>query len=118
MPTEDELDSLAQELIPMLDEVIALSEETTVMPELDVPDDFVPPPIRLGDEGVMLSAEAEQLVLAIDGQAAMVMSTPASLRDGSYRIVLSPSKNWVVQSMMMSGLDSSTEIVLILAPKI
>ena len=70
-----------------------------------------------GDTGAFTS-EDEQLQLAIQGRALMAISTPAPLRDGSYRIALSPNESWVVKSVLMSGLDSSTEIVLILTPRI
>ncbi len=62
--------------------------------------------------------EADHLEWAIQGQAVMATSIPEQLQDGSYRIVLSSSENWVLKSVLMSGLDSSTEIELILAPRI
>ncbi len=100
--TDEHLDGLAKTLIPILDRV------------------SMPEPIH-GDEppdiGVFTS-EDEQLQLAIQGRALMAISTPAPLRDGSYRIALSPNESWVVKSVLMSGLDSSTEIVLILTPRI
>ncbi len=104
-PTEDELDSMAQELIPKLDKVAAMTDVHGEEPPLD-------------DMGGFRLLEAEQLALAIQGQAVMDISTPELLQDGSYRIVLLPDRNWVVQSVLMSGLDSSTEIVLILTPRI
>ncbi len=67
--------------------------------------------------GVTLPEE-ERLTWAIQGQAVMVTSIPEPRRDGSYRIVLSSSENWVLKSVLMSGLDSLTEIEVILAPKI
>ena len=69
------------------------------------------------ERGAILPEDG-RLALAIQGQAVMVISTHEQLRDGRYRIVLSPNENWVVRSILMSGLDSSTEIELILAPRI
>jgi hypothetical protein len=85
--------------------------------DIDDPD-FEPPAILPGDTGGFSLPEAEQLTWAIKGQAVMVTSIPEQREDGSYRIVLLPDKNWVVKSVLMNGLDSSTEIELILAPRI
>ena len=69
-----------------------------------------------GDIGVFTLPGAERLTWAIEGQAVMATNIPEQREDGSYRIVLSPSENWDIQSVLASGLDSSTEIELILVP--
>ncbi len=116
--TEDDLDSLAERLIPILDRT-TIQGQKMYHQELDsVEGRTVGFTDKPDTGGGFKSREAEQLVWEIEGSHAMVTNTPAPLRDGSYRIVLSPSKNWVVRSILMSGLDSSTEIVLILAPRI
>ncbi len=130
--TEEELDSIAKELIPGLERVADMADiHGDVPPDIDDPD-FKPPAILPGDEETVegrrvgftdtdtgvFSSEDEQLQLAINGHHLMDISILEQLRDGSYRIVLSPNKRLIVQSMMMSGLDSSTEIELTLAPRI
>ena len=116
--TDKELDLYARGLIPILDRVSMpepIHGDDPPMPDLnDTPERYV---VAEDQEKTSLP-EADNLQLAIQGRALMAISTPAPLRDGSYRIVLSPNENWVVKSMMASGLDSSTEIVLILAPRI
>ncbi len=130
--TEEELDELAQLLIQQLDRVIEMADkphgdEPPYVYE-DQPESkpgYKPPSqedlgLRYKDKptGVFTSHEDDRLQLAIQGQAVMDISTPAPLRDGSYRIVLSSKENWVLKSALMSGLDSSMEIALILAPRI
>lgn len=111
--TDEHLDSIATELIPLLDEVANLA--------MDDDNDLDGRDIKFreaGDTGGFTLPGAEQLTWVIEGQAVMVTSIPEPRRDGSYRIVLSPSENWVVKSVLTSGLDLSTEIELILAPRI
>ena len=130
--TEEDVDRAARELIPRLDWVIEMADEVhgedppfvfKDQPEADP--DYKPPKFEdLGFSkdsdtgGFFTSPEEERLTWAIQGQAVMATSIPEPLRDGSYRIVLSSSENWVLKSALMSGLDSSMEIELILAPRI
>ena len=115
----------------MLDEVVALAKDEEAPRSFlgyqfkDQPEADHKPPTpedigfaRVGDRRRFKLPEANKHMLAIQGQVPMDITIQEPLQDGSYRIVLSPNKSWVVQSMMMSGLDSSTEIELILAPKI
>ncbi len=129
-PTERQLDDVAQALIPILDKVGDMNKNENVHGEdapyhfVDQPEskkDYKPPSqedIGFADTGGFALPEVERLAWAIQGQAVMVTSIPEPRPDGSYRIVLSPDENWDVQSVLMSGLDSSTEIELILVPRI
>jgi hypothetical protein len=130
--TEEELDSIARELIPRLDRVIEMADEVhgedppyVFEDQPESKPDYKPPKFEaLGftkdsdTGGFFTSPGEEHLQLAIQGQAVMDISTLEPLRDGSYRIVLSSKENWGLKSVLMSGLDSSMEIELILVPTI
>ncbi len=105
-PTERQLDDVAQALIPILDKVGDMHKKT------DSAGYFID-----AERGVTLP-EADHLELAIPGPLPMAIIIHEPNKDGSSRIVLSPDENWVVKSVLMSGLDSSTEIELILVPRI
>jgi len=127
--TDEHLDSIATELIPLLDEVANMNADKSAFVFKDQPEadpDYKPPSQEDmgftfkgdGDTGRFTLPGDEQLTWAIQGQAVMVTNIPEQREDGSYRIVLSSSENWVLKSVLMSGLDSSMEIELTLAPRI
>ena len=124
-------------MIPILDKVGDMAEdkdEPSAFKFVDQPESkpgYKPPSQEdLGffigpDTGAFMTGEGaitlpgdEHLTWAIKGQAVMVTNIPEQREDGSYRIVLSSSENWVLKSVLMNGLDSLTEIEIILAPRI
>ncbi len=118
---------LATALIPILNKVGDMAEDKKPPRQTGyhAPDHLAAQPSQGffidADTGVHFEGEItlpgeERLTWAIQGQAVMATSIPEPRRDGSYRIVLSPSENWAIQSVLTSGLDSSTEIELILVP--
>lgn len=126
-PTEEQLDDVAQALIPILDEVGNMDKDVhgDKPPYVFVDQPESKPHSAADDLGFVATETGgftlpgdEQLMLAIEGRAVMVTNTPELRQDGSCHIVLSPNENWVVKSVLMNGLDSSMEIELILAPRI
>ncbi len=123
--TDEHMDKLARGLIPILDKVGDMAEDKKLQTGYHAPDHLAAQPhdpasmiLEDNDTGGFKLPGDERLTWAIQGQAVMVTNIPEQRQDGSYRIVLSSSENWVLKSVLMSGLDSSTEIELILAPRI
>ncbi len=127
--TDEHMDMLATALIPILDKAGDMAEDKNppAYVFVDQPESkpgYEPPSqedlgfAKPGDTGGFTLPGDERLTWAIQGQAVMVTSIPEPRSDGSYRIVLSSSENWVLKSVLMSGLDLATEIELILAPRI